>query len=122
MTARTPSLSHIPFYLLLCGLSFVSPPSTSAVGSIYVTGMSDAEGPLNFSYYAQPIVGYDFVPNTSITIGALGVYDHLFNGLDRVNQVGLWERSSETLLASVNVPAGMEGLKQLVPRSHPVLQ
>jgi hypothetical protein len=70
----------------------------------YVTGLSENES--YYSGYAQPIVGYDFVPNTSITIGALGAYDHHFDGLYQPNQVGLWERSTGTLLASATVPGG----------------
>lgn len=70
----------------------------------YVTGLSESEG--FYSNYAQPIVGYDFVPNTAITINALGAYDHHSDGLERPNQVGLWDRSTGSLLASATVPGG----------------
>lgn len=70
----------------------------------YVTGLSESE--IHFSNYAQPIVGYDFVPNAALTINALGAYDHHFDGLERANQVGLWDRSTGALLASATVAGG----------------
>lgn len=51
-------------------------------------------------------VGFDFTVNNIQPINRLGVYDANGDGLSEATQVGLWNTTTSTLLASAIVPAG----------------
>jgi hypothetical protein len=61
----------------------------------------------NTSY--QGTVGWDFTVNENHDINLLGVYDAGGDGLAVATDVGLWNRGTNTLLASVTVPQGTAG-------------
>jgi hypothetical protein len=54
-------------------------------------------------------VGWDFTVKENHDINMLGVYDAGGDGLAVATEVGLWDRDTNTLLASVTVPQGTAG-------------
>ena len=54
--------------------------------------------------------GWTFTVDEMITVRALGQWDWQRDGLDVVADVGLWEKDSTTLLATVQVPEGTGGI------------
>lgn len=57
----------------------------------------------------QGTVGWDFEVTEPRTANFLGVYDADADGLAIATEVGLWDRDTNTLLASATVPAGTLG-------------
>ena len=51
------------------------------------------------------VMGYEFQADLAVTIGSLGAFDHLGDGLSVEHDVGLWD-SSGALLGSTTVAAG----------------
>ena len=57
-----------------------------------------------FDYYQGSYnLGWSFIPNRPITITSLGFYDDLQNGLTQSHPVGIYDKATQALLASVTV-------------------
>ncbi len=85
------------FPVVALGLGLLFPDAVSA-GPIIIGGSET----LTSTYYnANHMNGYDFVSTTNQSVTALGFWDQASNGLPGSFQVGLWNTSSQTLLASV---------------------
>lgn len=72
-----------------------------------------ASSGVNFSSYEftgtdgrHLTLGYSFTADEAVDVTALGVFDHLGDGLTEGHEVGLWDPTTVTLLRSVIVPAG----------------
>lgn len=85
-------------YLLAIGTLGAVPSRCHA--EFVITG--GAETAVAF-YQDNFMQGYDFVSTTNQSLTALGFWDQGADGLPRDFQVGLWETSSQTLLASVTI-------------------
>ena len=74
--------------------------STAAAGPIIVTGTEVQTGTF---YNANFMQGFDFTPTVASSLTALGFWDAGSDGLPGAFSVGLWNTTTQTLLASVSI-------------------
>ena len=78
----------------------------SAVGSVQAGAITWATNPAPNDYgWDGETVGTQFKTTNSVTVCALGIWDHLEDGLANSYSVSLWDLN-ENLLATANVAAG----------------
>jgi hypothetical protein len=85
-------------WLVLPILSLLLAPAAGA--SPILAGGTDNSASQYFSGYMQ---GYDFTPTTNLSLTALGFWDSAQDGLSEAYQVGLWDTTSQTLLAQATI-------------------
>lgn len=73
---------------------------TTQAATIFTSGSEDAD---NTVLTAGVTMGYNITPTTNLELTALGFWDSDSNGLPTSFQLGLWQTSTETLLASVTI-------------------
>ncbi len=82
---------------VLAALFGLGAHAASQAGPVITGGTETSTGT---TYLANFMQGFDFVARTSLSLTALGFWDQGSDGLARAFQVGLWDTSSQTLLAS----------------------
>ncbi len=62
-----------------------------------------------FASQSPAMIGFDFTVTGSVVVTALGVYEQNLDGFAESHQVGLWDATTDTLLASTTLAAGKSG-------------
>ncbi|MCU0796088.1 MAG: DUF4082 domain-containing protein [Akkermansiaceae bacterium] len=73
---------------------------TTQAATVFTSGSEEAN---NTVLTAGVTMGYAITPTTNLQLNALGFWDAGSDGLPAAFQLGLWQSSTETLLASVTI-------------------
>ena len=92
-------VSVVALALGLAGTSFAAPVLTSFTGgSVFPTYYGSSTG---------DVVGYSFTADIDLIVTDLGIVnDPLDSVLDSAHQVGLWDATTQALIASISVDSG----------------
>ncbi len=78
-----------------------------AVSSVFaapiIQGGIESPSASSSFYLANTVQGYDFTPSSNLFLTALGFWDLAQDGLPGAFSVGLWETTTQTLLASASI-------------------
>ena len=92
------------FAVITCVFALGMTSATTIAGTIAYS-LTDISGATNMSA-DDFVLGFEFTPQQTIWVDALGIHDRDGDGLSNAHAVGLWRVSDQSLIASATVASG----------------